>query len=81
MCGLENESVKHYYLLSCPCFAAQRNKRLTSAAQVCGQSCLVSGDNEKVQCMLKGSTKLSYKENCLLFDIVQRYILDTCSFS
>ena len=56
VCGLENESVKHY-LLSCPCFAAQRNKLLTSAAQVCGQSWLVSGDNEKVQCSLKGSTK------------------------
>ena len=78
--GLEDESVKHY-LLSCPCFAAQRNKLLTSAAQVCGQSWLVSGDNEKVQCMLTGSTKLSYKENCLPFGIVQRYILDTCRFS
>ena len=80
MCGLENESMKHY-LLSYPCFAAQRNKLRTSAAQVCGQSLLVSGDNDKVQCMLKGSTKLSYKENCLLFGIVQRYILDTCRFS
>ena len=79
-CGLESQSVKHY-LLSCPHFAAQRIKLLTSAAQVCGQSWLVSGDNEKVKCMLKGSIQLSYEENCMLFGIVQRYILDTCRFS
>ena len=75
-CGVESESVKHY-LLSCPRFAAQRIKLLTSAAQVFGQSWLLSGDNEKVKCMLKGSIQLSYEENCMLFGIVQRYILDT----
>jgi hypothetical protein len=76
-----SKSVKHY-LLSCPRFAAQRIKLLTSAAQDCVQSWLVSGDNEKVECMLKGSIQLSYEENCLSFGIVQRYILDTfCRFS
>ncbi len=72
--------VKHY-LLICPRFAAQRLNLLTSAAQVCGQEWLVSTDNEKVKFMLKGSAQLSHKENCELFGIVQRYILDTCRFS
>ncbi len=78
--GLERETVKHY-LLICPRFAAQRSNLLTSAAQVCGQEWLVSTDNEKVKFMLKGSAQLSHKENCELFGIVQRYILDTCRFS
>jgi allophanate hydrolase subunit 2 len=82
VCGSERETVKHY-LLSCPRFAAQRTNLLTSAAlQVyCGQEWQVGSDNEKVTFMLKGSTQLSYKENCALFSIVQRYILDTCRFS
>ena len=80
VCGLERETVKHY-LLSCPRFAAQRTNLLTSAAQVCGQEWQVGSDNEKVTFMLKGSTQLSYKENCALSSIVQRYILDTCRFS
>ena len=80
VCGLERETVKHY-LLSCPRFAAQRTNLLTSAAQVCGQEWQVGSINDKVTFMLKGSTQLSYKENCALFSIVQRYILDTCRFS
>ena len=80
VCGLGRETVKHY-LLSCPRFSAQRTNLITSAAQVCGQEWQVGSDNEKVTFMLKGSTQLSYKENCALFSIVQRYILDTCRFS
>ena len=39
ICGMEHETVKHYFLL-CPRFAAQRNALLTSgsAAQVCGHA-------------------------------------------
>ena len=48
ICCHQNETVKHYLLL-CPRFAAQRNKLLTSAAQVYGKAWLTSNDNGKLE--------------------------------
>ena len=79
ICGLERETVKHYFIL-CPLSAAQRNTLLTSAAQVCGQAWLARSDNVKLDYMLKGSNQLSYDENCSLFGFVQQFVLDTCRF-
>ena len=32
-------------------------------------------------CVLNGSEVLSYEENCVLFSIVQQFILNTCRFA
>jgi hypothetical protein len=52
-----------------------------SAAQLYGQAWLESSDSEKVSYLLHGVEKLSYKENCLLFGLVQNFILNTDRFS
>ena len=79
-CSLERETVKRY-LLKCPRFPAQRSVLLTSAAHLCGQAWLECSDSEKVSCFLHDCEKLSYKENCLLFGLVQNFILNTDRFS
>jgi hypothetical protein len=72
-CGLERETVQHYFL-NCSLFAAQRSVLLTSAAQLCGQAWIESVDSEKRSCLLHGCENLSYRENCLLFRLVQNFI-------
>jgi hypothetical protein len=65
-CGLERETVQHYFL-NCSPFAAQRSVLLTSAAQLCGQAWIESGDSEKL--LLHGCENLSYRENSFSFSL------------
>ena len=58
-CGMENESVKHYFL-NCSRFAAQRNLFLASAKRICGQRWTESSDGIKVFYILNAIQELSY---------------------
>ena len=46
-CGLDTESVKHFFLF-CPRYAAQRNLLLTSAANILGETWSSSSDAKKL---------------------------------
>ena len=46
-CGLDYESVKHFFLF-CPRYAAQRNLLLTSAARILGETWSSSSDARKI---------------------------------
>jgi hypothetical protein len=79
-CGMNNESVQHYFL-HCPRFAAQRNLFLASAVRICGQSWSESSDEIKTFYILNGIEHLSYSDNCNFFREVHKYILSTNRFS
>ena len=80
MCEQGKVTVKHF-LLGCPLYATQHMTLLTSAAQLFGQSWLWCSDIVKLNCFLSGSVDLNYEENCVLFSILQQYILNTCHFA
>ena len=52
-CGLDYESVKHFFLF-CPRYAAQRNLLLTSAARILGETWSSSSDARKINFFLFG---------------------------
>ena len=52
-CGLDSQSVKHFFLL-CPRYAAQRNVILTSAASILGETWSSSSDARKINFLLHG---------------------------
>ena len=80
VCKQGKVTVKHF-LLEYPHYATQHMTLLTSAAQLFGQSWLQCNDIVKLNCFLSGSVDLNYEENCVLFSIVQQYILNTCHFA
>ena len=79
-CGLESESVKHFFLF-CPRYAAQRNVLFTSAATILGETWSSSGDARKINFLLYGVKSVNYDVNCVLFREVQRFIMSTNRFS
>ena len=79
-CGLDSESVKHFFLF-CPRYAAQRNVLFTSAATILGETWSSSSDARKINFLLYGVKSVSYDVNCVLFCEVQRFIMSTNRFS
>ena len=79
-CGLESESVKHFFLF-CPRYAAQRNVLFTSAATFLGETWSSSSDARKINFLLYGVKSVNYDVNCVLFREVQRFIMSTNRFS
>ena len=77
---LGKETNKHYFL-ECLCHAAQRVTFLASAAQLFGQLRLRYSDTVKLNCFLNGSEALNYEENCVLFSVTQKFILNTGRFA
>ena len=65
-CGLDYESVKHFFLF-CPRYAAQRNLLLTSAARILGETWSSSSDVRKIYFSLFGVKSVNYDINCTLF--------------
>ena len=76
-CGLDSESVKHFFLF-CPRYAAQRNLLLTSAARILGETWLSSIDAKEMFFYVKS---VNYEINCALFREVQTFIINTNRFS
>ena len=79
-CGLDSESVKHFFLF-CPRYAAQRNVLFTSAATILGETWSSSSDARKINFLLYGVKSVNYDVNCVLFREVQRFIMSTNCFS
>ena len=79
-CGLDSESVKHFFLF-CPRYAAQRNVLLTSAASILGETWSSSSDASKLNFLLRGVKSVNYDINCALFREVQSFIISTNRFS
>ena len=79
-CGLDSESVKHFFLF-CPRYAAQRNVLFTSAATILGETWSSSSDARKINFLLYGVKSVNYDVNCVLFREVQRFIMSTNRFS
>ena len=79
-CGLDIESVKHFFLF-CPRYAAQRNLLLTSAANILGETWSSSSDAKKLNFLLYGVKSANYNINCALFREVQTFIINTNRFS
>ena len=79
-CGLDTESVKHFFLF-CPRYAAQRNLLLTSAANILGETWSSSSDAKKLNFLLYGVKSANYDINCALFREVQTFIINTNRFS
>ena len=79
-CGIENETVEHYFLY-CPRFAAQRASLFASAERMCGRYWSESNDQMKLLYILNGFDNLSYSSNFDFFHEVQRYIISSCRFS
>ena len=79
-CGLDSESVKHFFLF-CPRYAAQRNVLFTSAAAILGKTWSSSSDARKINFLLYGVKSVNYDINCALFREVQRFIMSTNRFS
>ena len=79
-CGLDTESVKHFFLF-CPRYAAQRNLLLTSAANILGKTWSSSSDAKKLNFLLYGVKSANYHINCALFREVQTFIINTNRFS
>ena len=80
-CGLDYESVKHFFLF-CPRYAAQRNLLLTSAARILGETWSSNSDAiEKINVFLFGVKAVNYDINCNLFREVQTFIINTNRFS
>ena len=79
-CGLDYESVKHFFLF-CPRYAAQRNLLLTSAARILGETWSSSSDARKINFFLFGVKSVNYDINCTLFREVQTFIINTNRFS
>ena len=78
-CGLDTESVKHFFLF-CPRYAAQRNL-LTSAANILGETWSSSSDAKNLNFLLYGVKSANYDINCALFREVQTFIINTNRFS
>ena len=79
-CGIENETVEHYFLY-CPRFAAQRASLFASAERMCGRYWSESNDQMKLFYILNGFDNLSYSSNFDFFHEVQRYVISSCRFS
>ena len=79
-CGLDIESVKHFFLF-CPRYAAQRNLLLTSAANILGETWSSSSDAKKLNFLLYGVKSANYNINCALFREVQTFIINSNRFS
>ncbi len=79
MCGFNTETIKHYFLY-CPIFAAQRQKLLSSAAQLFADDWSRINDAQIVEMFLHGSSLLSLELNRELFSLVQSYINETKRF-
>ena len=79
MCGFNTETIKHYFL-RCPIFAAQRQKLLSSAAQMFADDWSRMKNVQIVQIFLHGSSSLSLESNRELFFLVQSYINETKRF-
>ena len=79
-CGLDYESVKHFFLF-CPRYAAQRNLLLTSAARILSETWSSSSDARKINFFLFGAKSVNYDINCTLFREVQTFIINTNRFS
>ena len=79
-CGLDSESVKHFFLF-CPRYGAQRNVLFTSAATILGETWSSSSDARKINFLLYGVKSVNYDVNCVLFREVQRFIMSTNRFS
>ena len=78
-CGLDSESVKHFFLF-CPKYAAQRNVLFTSAATILGETWSSSSDARKINFLLYGVKSVNFDINCALFREVQRFIMSTNRF-
>ena len=78
-CGLDTESVKHFFLF-CPRYAAQRNLLLTSATNILGETWSSSSDAKKLNFLLYGVKSANYDINCALFREVQTFIINTNRF-
>ena len=63
-CGLDSESVKHFFLFF-PRYAAQRNL-LTSAARILVETWSSSSDARKNNFFLFGVKSVNYDVNCAL---------------
>ena len=79
-CGLDYESVKHFFLF-CPRYGAQCNLLLTSAARILGETWSSSSDARKINFFLFGVKSVNYDINCTLFREVQTFIINTNRFS
>lgn len=74
LCGHGNESVEHY-LLDCPNHVLHRNTMLTNIRHLAGNLDI----NPEI--LLNGSLQLPNETNSNIFQIVQKYIKDTCRFN
>ena len=79
-CGLDSESVKHFFLF-CPRYASQRNLHLTSSARILGETWSSSSDARKINFLLFGVKSVNYDINCALIREVQTFIINTNRFS
>ena len=79
-CGIENETIEHYFLY-CLRFAAQRAFLFASAERMCGCYWSESNDQMKLFYILNGFDNLGYSSNFDFFHEVQRYIISSCRFS
>ena len=79
-CGIENETVEHYFL-NRPRFAAQRVSLFASAERMCGRYWSESNDQMKLFYILNGFDNLSYSSNSDFFHEVHRHIISSCRFS
>ena len=79
-CGIENETVEHYFLYF-PRFAAQRASLFASAERMCGRYWSESNDQMRLFYILNAFDNLSYSSNSDFFHEVQRYIISSCRFS
>ena len=79
-CGLDYESVKHFFLF-CPRYAAQRNLLRISAARILDKTWSSSSDARKINFFLFGVKSVNYSINCTLFREVQTFIINTNRFS
>ena len=78
-CGIDIESVKHFFLF-CPRYAAQRNLLFTSAANILGETWSSSSDAKKLNFLFYGVKSVNYDINCALFREVQTFISTLIAF-
>ena len=78
-CGIDIESVKHFFLF-CPRYAAQRNLLLASGANILGETWSSSSDAKKLNFLFYGVKSVNYDINCALFREVQTFIINTSTF-
>ena len=80
ICGAPREDAL-YFLLLCPCFAAQRLLLLTSIERHANSVWKTLNLNKKCEMLLYGCPLVSFNDNVAIFSAVRKFIKNSNSFS